>query len=1102
MDTASRNIATADSAYSYGNSGTIALLDFESGETGNWTVGAGFSKEPLHMEVVPATKNNKSEKILHIWLSERNRSGAANYIFSNNGGAPVVLTPEINIAISWNSSRVIGTNGLWFGLWVRNTRNNNLIRAAIVNHLSTKHRVVKVYNDPPRRWCYHFHSVYEFIKSDYDLNFQQGDMMIEGFFLGFSNSAGVEAWVDNIWVGKGEPPSGIDRIRVDTNSRMAVESKITGFSYGYFNDDNIPDRVDVYPERAEIFINPHLREAGPRSSTVESGIEYIKKEADHEIRFDRQREGGAVSTPDLDGDGLSDFLFHFEDTKGNRCYRNDLSRRKIRDVTPLIGPLRCEGQQSPGSAAADIDADGDADVFMFNAFLRRSEMGGVRFLRNEGDFRFADWLESSGVISQGSFGGAFLDFNGDGAQDLFVNYRPLDRPERPLLYFNDGMGKFSPAVEALKAPPNLHFCGFAAADFDNDGDMDIFCVSDYFVSNYLSDDLAEDYHSALFRNDGSGVFTDITEGSGVSYRKKAADAVAGDFDQDGLVDIYIINSHGSCVFYHNQGGNRFVETERFTDLGCDVPVTAGTALDFDCDGDLDLVMLRKDNQGLVIRENEGSPDNFLSVNLWSEGANRRAVGGKVYIYEPGFEGDEKHLAGYREIGYGTGVEVYSPPAAHFGLGTLESVDVRVVFPSEGGRPAFTVTRKSVPKGSFLTISRYHSFAGRVFHNPAIERARYSFILSFFSLPAWLAAVAAVVLITACGIFFKDRIAAGRVSGWSLVFPVAGALAAALILFRAPLWGLGALVFSGSMILFSYDLEDLFRRAFSSRSSREKMEEMLLDDLSQAIHTEKKFAFLGDIARNAEAIKNLDRKEIVEDFNNLNRIISLMRISDARDEAWRKAAREVKKLEDITGKILQRKNLETVKAGPESADAHSSLFSSRLVSLNTMLAGYRAKLRRRYSVRFEQDWKKLKAEYRARLRELGVELEEGLPAEALKARVHLLEEEFRHIFKNLMDNSLWAVEGADDKIIEIEAYRQGGHLVVRWRDTGVGIPPEKRKDLFSSAVVSARPGGTGEGLYQSARILRRRGGLIRAEEPKDGKGTVFVVKLIAVSKGRD
>jgi len=1053
------------------------------------------------MKVIPATKNNKSQKILHISLPGENESGSASYLFRDNGGSPVVLTPKINIAINWNASRVIGTNGLWFGLWVRDTTNNVLIRAAIANHLSTKHRVIKVFDDPPRRWCYHSANVYDYFKKDYQ-PFKKGDLVIEGFFLGFSSSEGVEAWVDNIWVGRGAPPAGVNQIQNVHKNTIPVESKITGFSYGYFNNDDIPDRVDIYRERAEVFINPHYSESRFGPPADEGGIEYIKKEPDYEIRFDRQREGGAVTTADLDGDGLSDFLFHFDDTEGNRCYRNDLPRGEIHDVASLIGPLCCKGQQSSGCAAADIDADGDTDVFMFNAFRRRGDFGGVRFFRNEGGLRFIDWLESSGVLSQGSFGGVFRDFDGDGARDLFVNYRPLDLPERPLLYFNDGKGRFSPSVEALKAPPNLHYCGFAAADFDNDADIDLYCVSDYIVPYYRSPHMAEEFHSALFLNDGSGVFTDITEDSGVFYGKKAADALAGDFDQDGLVDIYLVNSQGPCVFFHNQGGNRFVETERFTDLGCDVPVTAGAALDFDNDGDLDLVMLRKDNEGLVIRENEGNPDNFLVVHLWAEGINRRAVGGKVYIYEPGFGCQEKHLAGYREVGYGTGIEVYSPPAAHFGLGTLDSVDVKAVFPAEGGRPPLTVTRRNVAKGSFLTIRQYHSFAGRVFHNPAAERARYAVIRGLFSLPAWLAALAAALIMTACGVLFKDRLTCGRASGWSLAFPAAGSLAAALILYRAPLWGLGALVLSGSMILFSYDLEYLLRRTFSSRSRRIKMEEMLLDDISQAIHTEKKFSFLGDMARNAGVIKKLDRREIEEDLDNLRGITSLMRISDVRDAAWRNAAREVKDLEDITRKILQGKDDETAKGGTESLSGVSSRFSEGLIRLNSILAEYRTKLREKYSIRFSEEWKKLVDEYIDSLRERGIELKEELPAEALGARVHLIREEFRHIFKNLMVNSLWAVEGSDDKIIEVAAYRQGNKLVVRWRDTGAGIAPEMRDRLFSSPVASARLGGSGEGLYQSARILRRRGGLIRVEEPKNGKGTVFVVKLIDIYRGRD
>ncbi len=1087
--------AAGDSTGSTMETETILYLDFESGRMGNWRQGFMFSSKHLDMEIVPSTKHNSSEGILHIQPMEGEESGAACYLLEDNGGKPVPLTPDIHIACSWNVSRVVGTNGLWFGLRTREKESGKINNSArLVNYVQNKHRYIRVYNDRASAWFYHAAEVYDFMERQYG-PMQPGDFVIEGIYLGFSQCKGVEAWVDNFWLGRGEPPDSINQITLTDPSAMAEGSRMNGFSYAYINNDYIPDRIEVWHERAEIFINPHSRAAETGNSRTEGSIVYGESEPDMTIRFDRQRDSGVVTAADLDGDGYSDLLFHFDDDKGNACYRNDYIRGRMIDVTSSIGPLKFEGQQSSGSAVADTDGDTDMDVLLFNAFIRRGTgFGGVRFFRNKGDFRFSCCLEESGIIPQGSYGGAFSDFDGNGTQDLFINYRPSRTNHGCFINLNAGMGKFRLPREVLTAPANIHFRGFAVADFDNDADCDLYCVSNYIVDFKEIPLDAAAPRTMLFRNNGSGEFTDVTEDCGACYRGRASDALAGDFDQDGLVDIYLIRGEKPCIFYHNRGDNTFRESERFTDLMCDVPVVRGTALDIDADGDLDLVLLRKDGEGVVIRENLGSPDNFLQVVLRGKGGNYYGIGGKVSIYQAGFLNDENHLLGYREIRHGTGVATYAPPVAHFGLEEAGAVDLKVVFPPHGGRKPVTVIRENVPRGSFITVSEYRSLAGRIIHSRKLERIRDSFLIAVFRVPAWLFALGAVVVISWGGIFIKDARHRGIPAGLKVIILVFTISVSALLLYRSLLWGLPALALCGLVTGFSYRLENLLNKFTTSLSRREKMEEMLLDDLSQAIHTEKKFAFLEGMARDENILLNLTGEEVEEDFDNLYNIISLMRISDAADPAWRQARERVNKLKKICGRVMDG----------EGHFSESSLreFGKRLSGLQNILHSYRQKLRLKYSISFRNEWEGLKAGYRRRLRREGVELEDRFSEEARKIRVHLLRDEFRHIFKNLMDNSIWALEQAEEKKITLEGYPEGKHLVVRWRDTGRGISDRLSEELFSSPVESSRPGGSGEGLYQSRKILNRRGGLIRYEKPSQGRGTVFVIKMIRISTQGD
>jgi len=176
---------------------------------------------------------------------------------------------------------------------------------------------------------------------------------------------------------------------------------------------------------------------------------------------------------------------------------------------------------------------------------------------------------------QGYRGCAWIDYDSDGDEDLWVN--------RNLLYRNDGGGVLVNAQVGIPAQTGLG-SGSAWADYDNDGDPDLY--------------IAESPNSTLYRNDGAGFFTPIDEGdigpTGHDYRGWSC--AWGDYDADGNVDLIVTHPAGFLgnpslenFMFRNDGPpnytfTRVTEGPIVTGLGA---YTVGSFADFDLDGDLD-----------------------------------------------------------------------------------------------------------------------------------------------------------------------------------------------------------------------------------------------------------------------------------------------------------------------------------------------------------------------------------------------------------------------------------------------------------------------------------------------------------------------------------
>ena len=196
-----------------------------------------------------------------------------------------------------------------------------------------------------------------------------------------------------------------------------------------------------------------------------------------------------------------------------------------------------------------------------------------------------DWTSTPELTTLIGGGGALSDFTGDGWLDVLVGAEG----GAPRLYRNDADGSFTDVTVTAglpSFPSPEQFMGFAAADYDNDGDTDLYLLARG--------------GNVLLANDGAGVFTDVTAAAGVEDARWSTAAAFGDYDGDGWLDLYIGNYIDEKDFplhtpfpnalFHNAGDGTFTDVTAATGTAGAGTTLAVTWTDYDGDGDVDLMV--------------------------------------------------------------------------------------------------------------------------------------------------------------------------------------------------------------------------------------------------------------------------------------------------------------------------------------------------------------------------------------------------------------------------------------------------------------------------------------------------------------------------------
>jgi len=284
--------------------------------------------------------------------------------------------------------------------------------------------------------------------------------------------------------------------------------------------------------------------------------------------------------------------------------------------------------ETMGSGAVFFDADGDGwiDLFLVDggsiADPAVAATARHRLFRNQRNGTFADITATSRIRTTAyGMGACAGDVDNDGRPDLYVTGYGGN-----TLYHNDGSGVFSDVTREAGVGAARWSTSCAFLDIDRDGDLDLF------VANYL--DAARDNNrfcgepqrkirvychplnykglpSVLYRNNGKGVFTDISAAAGITpYVGNGLGVAVGDYDDDGLPDVFVANDAVPNFLFHNEGGGKFAEVGLAAGVAVarDGKPRAGMGTefaDYNGDGRLDLVVTNHEFETHSLFRNDG-----------------------------------------------------------------------------------------------------------------------------------------------------------------------------------------------------------------------------------------------------------------------------------------------------------------------------------------------------------------------------------------------------------------------------------------------------------------------------------------------------------------
>ncbi len=330
---------------------------------------------------------------------------------------------------------------------------------------------------------------------------------------------------------------------------------------------------------------------------------------------------------------------------------------------------------SLGATLGDFNGDTYLDIYVGGYESPAYQLDAMYF--GNGDMTFKEVWRTKGTTMPAR-GITTADYDEDGDLDIYVsNYRLVAN----TLWQNDGKGVFAQVEKAAKVDGDGglgawgHTIGSSWGDFDNDGHLDLF------VGNFSHPPAYQDRPKFLknLGKAGEWVFQDLSAEAGLAWQESFASPALADFDNDGKLDLYFTTVYGGdhCVLYKNNGGFKFSNVTSESGISADITYQAAWG-DFDNDGDLDLATKGR------LYQNQSASRNYVKVKLvGNDVTDKMAIGSQVRI-----KIGEEILT--RQVCSSTGQGNQNSTVLHFGLGDHDSDVEATVFWIGGGSQEVTL----------------------------------------------------------------------------------------------------------------------------------------------------------------------------------------------------------------------------------------------------------------------------------------------------------------------------------------------------------------------------------------------------------------------------
>ncbi len=759
---------------------------------------------------------------------------------------------------------------------------------------------------------------------------------------------------------------------------------------------------------------------------------------------------------------------------------------------------------------ADMDNDGDLDAVM--SFLR-----GRSFLfENVGHDYFENVTAAYHFDVSGRIANiVWCDINNDGYLDFFAG----DKLGRLYVEINNGFGQFRNMRAATGLSDSLIGFNPAVADADNDGDPDLFLYGlnkairyyentglnqktrlpvfklrnekspeltsrfDFFTQSMRFADYDNDGDldlilinrvtpSKFFENDGHGRFTDVSEEKGFNQHLMGYGANWGDLDQDGYQDIFVTTMGKNYIYWNHDG--KYFSVDSFSLCSNFFNYSIGSVLtDLDNDGDLDIVSSCYKFGYSKLYENMLNKKNFLKIDLDCRKSNRDGIGSKIYLYRHGFLGKSSHLIGFREVTTNTGYASSRLAQAFLGCPRGQRFDVLVKFPS-----GITKTWLGLEKGRTYLLSEMRSS----FVRPLVHK-----LLGLIVNPKRRVKTAQLFYLLLLIIAFNIYIRRNTYWFYSIYFffdfMMVAVSALTYLLLRQSLgfWQVAVFLLPVfSAVLLMQILTQSVRLRYGNES-REKLFHLI----REVNHTKSGIKqinyllfFLNNVGRNPDFKDDFVREWHYFQTNTLPftrkiayftllwnfKIARNSKIASLNRYFYAKQKIEIKsekKMALVKKRLMGLKNA----LGLIKREVESQFCCNLFVTLNEVLNVFPAFTD--YSVSFAG-------------------------SEGKNITVLIRKQELVRIFENLLQNALEAMRYLSEKRVAVKITQKAHTVKIQVTDWGEVIPEENSKRIFEENFSTK--GSSGLGLFHVKKILNRYGGDIVLLNSSTENGTTFEITL--------